>query len=1077
MPPGARQALSRFGSDMGDESMSSMSPPWEGGEPACQRIPGVIEACAARFPEKVAIRMQRDRGPATFTYRELAERFRVGARRLEEAGLRPGDRVVLASEALPEWPVAYLAVSQAQGTVAALDPGLPPADLLKLIELAQPRLLLLSRAVAARLGHHGWPGLAIEDLCGPSPCVPPLASARDDPDADPELASLLFTSGTSGQPKGVLLTHQGFVATTEQVLVQTGVNHESEVLDIAPFHHVYGFVAVMLASLTSGATITLLPAVRPDLIMAALQETGTTLLPAVPRLLDLLLSGIERKVEERGWLGRAFFSAASGFTGLARSRLGFNPGPVLFRSVVSRMGGRLRHLGSAGAPLSSETAAKLERLGFVVHEAYGLTETSGSGATSSSHNRRAGSPGRATTGVEIRIDGANNAGEGEICIRGPGVMRSYFRDPAATARVLRDGWFHTGDLGRLDGEGYLTVIGRSDELIVTSAGKKAAPFDVEQRYQDLPLVKELAVLGLRPPGARGDEIHLAIVLDVAAGNGCPQAVLRGEVEDAVARRALSTATYLRPQRVHFVDEIPKTMKLSIKRHELRRVLLARLAADTGLGDAPAVDEGLPLGATEEKLVALCKEVLEVSKVERDSNLLQLGMDSMHVILLCQRIDDVLGVSIPPERLYATPRLSELAKAIDNGEILPAEVDYAAEAMLDPAITVTRAQVVTRSRRILLTGASGFLGSFLLRDMLELTDATIYCLVRAKDPMDGRERLRTAVERFGVERVSLDERVVVVPGELERPALGLGAAAYEELAGSIDTIFHAAARVDWIRPYADMKAANVTGTEEIIRFACHRLTKPLHLVSTLWVFPASWPTGTVCESDRPLLRDHESGYAQSKAVAEHMVWEAHRRGLPVTVHRMGFIANASAQQSMKLSDFIPAMIEDAIRLRCLPSVETRFELVPVDVISRQIVGLALSPTSLGRAFHLNNPDRASTSELASALHELGFDIERVPYAEWTRRILAAPHNALYPLFPFVAAHNESVLDRYNTFTVKNATTHEALSTIDPSLVENVPLVRDIVQAVAVALARAGRVPPTSRLPSPRKAPAAAEALGS
>jgi thioester reductase-like protein len=427
---------------------------------------------------------------------------------------------------------------------------------------------------------------------------------------------------------------------------------------------------------------------------------------------------------------------------------------------------------------------------------------------------------------------------------------------------------------------------------------------------------------------------------------------------------------------------------------------------------------------------------------------------MHVLLMCQRVQEVFGVQMPPERLFQTPLVSELAAVIDSGECAVKPIDWEAEAKLDPAITVPSGAPAQRPREVLLTGATGFLGSFILRDLLELTEAKIHCLVRAKDPSEGMGRIRAALEQFGVERCNLEGRVVAVTGDLGQPRMGLTEATFDELGETIEAVYHPAAKVDWIRPYADLRTANVIGTHEVIRFACWRKMKPLHAVSTLWVFPASWLGGVVAESDRPLLSGHESGYSQSKAIAEHLVWEAHRRGLPVTVHRMGFIANASGDQSMKLSDFIPCLIEDAVRLKCLPSTETQFELVPVDYISRQVVRLSLVPESIGKAFHLTNRDKATTSALVSAIRESGHTIEQVSYEEWKQQIRSDPKCALYPLYPFVASYDEATLARYLNLKIVDDVAVATLLRRDRELVERMPSVRNVVRAILGCLARQG-----------------------
>ncbi|HEY3445905.1 MAG TPA: AMP-binding protein [Myxococcales bacterium] len=631
-----------------------------------------LEQAAGRYGAKIALRLRKNGELRTLTWSELLQRIHAAAAALEAAGLRPGDRVVLHAENSPDWLIANYAVLKARGTVVPLDANLPAADLAILLKAAEARLVLFSRAQAPKHVDTGCtaPQLVLEDrLCCATPSVPALAPAKDDPDADPELASIIFTSGTSGRPKGVMLTHSNLLyAGCDGIWNMWGVNDQDELLLVLPLHHIFAGI-IQIGALAAGATMTLVEAVRGDLIVAAMQETHTTLLPGVPRLFELIYGNIQRTVAQKGAVTRALFATMKFATRAVRRRTPFNPGPKLFKKVFNQFGGARLRLVSAGAPGSIEVMKGFESMGFSFLEGYGMSETSAAACGSWFRNRRLGRVGHAVPGSEVQIFQPNTAGEGELRVKGRGVMRGYFREPEMTAQVLKDGWYSSGDLGRMDRKGYFKIVGRLDELIVTPAGKKASPDDVERHYKGIEGVKELAVVGM-PCGDRpGEEIHAAVVLDPAAAAGVDAAQLRTKVEAEFNERAPEIVSYLRVQRVHFVDEIPKTTKLSVKRKELRKLLESEAKPTKAAADEPAVAE--QRDALEERVVALVSQFVPPSSRRgtlslRSALQFDLGIDSLGRLELASAIEEEFGV--PMDELGPSiHRVADLVAAVRKAQ--------------------------------------------------------------------------------------------------------------------------------------------------------------------------------------------------------------------------------------------------------------------------------------------------------------------------------------------------------------------------------------------------------------------------
>ncbi|MFT3768582.1 MAG: AMP-binding protein [Minicystis sp.] len=372
-----------------------------------------------------------------------------------------------------------------------------------------------------------------------------------------------------------------------------------------------------------------------------MEQTGTTVLPGPPRLFELLLTSIRTELGKTPKPVRAAAAAMQKATRFARDRVGVNPGKAFFRKVHAKMGGRLQSFFSGGAALPMEVRRGLEDFGFEILEGYGLTETVAGVCSNSPAANRAGTVGRPLTGVEVRIANPDVSGQGEIWVRGPVVMKGYFRDPEATAEVMREGgWFRTGDLGKLDKDGFLSITGRIKEIIITSSGKNVAPEEVEQQYRGIDAVRDLAVLGMPSATRHGEEIHAAVV--AASGSGDAAA----RVEEAIAARSAKVPSHLRIQRVHVVTEIPRTSTLKVRRAALREQLLA--SAPAGERRAAAAVEAQDEMA--EKVLRVVRDVVEADAkglaITAASTLVfDIGLDSLGQVALASRLGDAFGIAI------------------------------------------------------------------------------------------------------------------------------------------------------------------------------------------------------------------------------------------------------------------------------------------------------------------------------------------------------------------------------------------------------------------------------------------------
>ncbi|MFT3917138.1 MAG: AMP-binding protein [Anaeromyxobacteraceae bacterium] len=483
----------------------------------------LFEAACERWPDRIALRMEgahKDR----FTFaevRRLADRI---SGHLRASGVAKGDRVLLASENRPEWAIAYFGILRAGAAAVPVDPLLTEKELANLWRSAGAKLGLLSEDAAERnpglevLAAAAVPGARAvtfaEALETGGPAAPPVRSAPED------LASLIFTSGTTGTPKGVMLSHRNFASLVARLSAIFDLGPGDGMLSVLPLHHTFEFACGLLVPFSRGTEVAYLDELTADRISDALGSGRVTAMIGVPALWSLLHRKITQELAAKpGLVEQAFELLQDANAKLRDSSLGWNLGKVLFWPIHRRFGGRLRILVSGGSALDPEVQKAFLDYGFDLYEGYGLTETSPVLAVSTPDGDiPSGSVGPAIQGVELRIHEPDGEGVGEVIARGPNVMLGYWRggeqsgvDPELTGQVMKDGWFHTGDLGKLDADGNLTLVGRKKDVIIDANGKNVYPDEVEEAYREPDLVKDLCVVGL--PDGTGEKVAMVLVPD------------------------------------------------------------------------------------------------------------------------------------------------------------------------------------------------------------------------------------------------------------------------------------------------------------------------------------------------------------------------------------------------------------------------------------------------------------------------------------------------------------------------------------------------------------------------------------
>lgn len=408
------------------------------------------------------------------------------------------------------------------------------------------------------------------------------------------------------------------------------------------------------------------------------------------------------------------------------------------------------------------------------------------------------------------------------------------------------------------------------------------------------------------------------------------------------------------------------------------------------------------------------KVLKLSQLpDPQQGLFDMGMDSLMAVELVNLLRAQLQVELPVMEfmqasniaMLASLLLNQLTPDVSSFELTANALNLNDEAVLDNSIYPETANAVeAENTSIFLTGASGFLGAFLLHELLEQTEANIYCLVRAADAGLGWRKIQKNLESYCLWKEHYSSRIMPIIGDLSQPRLGLSAEKFDKMASLIDVIYHNGAVLNFVYPYSTLKTTNVLGTQEVLRLACQFKVKPLHYVSTDAVFDSSSYYGKEVKETEPILHTEaiDLGYTQSKWVAEKIVTIARDRGLPVTIYRPPLIAGDSQTGIWNTDDFTCRFIKGCIQLGSIPSMNCGITLVPVDYISRAIVYLSQQKESSGKVFHLNNPNYSSWKKVAKWIDTFGYPVRQVSYEEWEAELtktVASGNNALTGLLPF------------------------------------------------------------------------------
>jgi long-chain acyl-CoA synthetase len=638
----------------------------------------LFETSTKRHATRVAMRIERDGRNEQYTYADLRELATRAAGFLASEGIKPGDRVMLVSHNAPEWGMTYFGVLKTGASCIPVDPESSIDEIMNFARAGAAAGIVLSekldkqhselreKLTAAGLSPTIWtfdqvfalPDKQTEDER--IALLPARVTAQS-------LASLIFTSGTTGRPKGVMLSHRNLTSMVSMLSSVFDMSTRDGVLSVLPLHHTFEFSTGFLTPLSRGAQITYLPELNSDALARAIKNGHVTGMVGVPALWELLHRRIKNRLFERSdWIGKTAETMIKANAWL-RDNTPLNLGPIVFYPIHEGLGGRIRYFISGGSALSETIQKDFQGLGFTILEGYGLTEASPVLTVTRPENRMlTGSVGRPLPGIEVKISDPDATGVGEVIARGPNVMLGYYSDENATRNALVERWLYTGDLGKLDDDGNLFLVGRSKEIIVDTNGKNVYPDELEEIYLNSPNVKELSIVGL--PDGIGEKVACLVVADDEYDITLSRAELRRRVEEHFREVSASLPYYKRVKVLHFTDiELPRTATRKVKRGEVLTILqgLQALEADNKSGSAARSDKSAD--AESRWLIGIVANVSNrpQGEISVTSRLADLGFDSLMFVELASAIENAGGSVTAPERLSEAQDLRELASVVSR----------------------------------------------------------------------------------------------------------------------------------------------------------------------------------------------------------------------------------------------------------------------------------------------------------------------------------------------------------------------------------------------------------------------------
>ena len=947
-------------------------------------LQGFVKDIAERYQDRDAYRYLVDGHIVNRTYKDLEKDVFSLATWLKKSGYERKHIAILGGTSY-EWIVSFLAVACSNNVVIPLDKMLPKEDIFNLLAMGDVEFVFYSDEFASFfLENNG----ELELMCFNDPRFQGALKTRAEalPVINPkEMTELLFTSGTTGVSKGVMLSQENIMANINEIArmdFTSNLKSDPVVMSVLPIHHTFELTVDNLGTLNCGATICINDKMENIVSNMQLFKPGVILVvPAIAevfykKLKEAMSKGKEKRLVR---VAKCVSKVLRVFRIDARRRL--------YKKVIDRLGGNITNIIVGGAALRPEVVEFFAQFGINMYQGYGLTECAPLVAAENPSVSRTGSVGKIVSYLEHKVV------DGEILVKGPGIMLGYYKNEEATKEAIdADGWFHTGDLGHFDDDGFLHITGRSKNLIILDNGKNVYPEELEAKIKPFSGVKDVMVY------AEGNRIAALIVPTLYTDRE-----IRKSIEEEIRQLNENLPTYQKITATNFVSwELPKTTTLKTKRKETIERLQEQLHKEKVEYVAPETEE-------QKRIADAFGQVLDKKKVGMYDDFFELGGDSLSAFETAA----ILGIQAQDIYEYSTPeKLARSMSLKSHEEDKEGNIDVNSLIMHNPNL-----EYESDPKYILLTGATGFLGAHILWQLLK-KKMNVVCLVRSE------ERLySTMKEYFPKEFEFMSYKVI--KGDIEKEHFGLNRESYERLVSRVDMVIHTAANVQHAGHYSDFERTNVIGTQNVIDF-CKDANAVLQHTSTASVCGA----GTVSQTNPDAVFDEncldigqnyvQNVYIHSKYKAEERVLMARNEGLKVNIFRIGNLTwrmyDGMFQKNAQDNGFI-GRCKGLLKVKVYSDElnEYPIDFTAVDECATAFVLLALH-NRVNNIYHLYNPNMYSVENLTKRLL---IHCKRVPQKVFESRVkdkIQDKEVAILSFYSSIAAASKNITMR-NDFTLR------------------------------------------------------------
>ncbi len=910
--------------------------------PRHSSVPELFEETAEKWPHKEALRFSEK----TTTYIELNQKANQLARYLQKCGVKKHDFVGIYLERSDNLAIALLAILKLGAVYVPIDESYPDQRKQYMIEHTGLKVLITHHSFTKKFSQKNIHLIDLEDKNFTT-----LNNANLNEQINPfDLAYINYTSGSTGQPKGVEYTHLGIIRLLKNPRWMK-LKETDRMLQISNISFDM-LAAEVWGALLNGATLCIYPQKR-----FSPSELGAFIL--------------QEKVSHLYLTARLFV--------------------LMVEEALSSLK-KVRVFASTGEAMSAQSAtvAYQKLPSCQILNVYGPTEnhiTTTYTVTSESSHVPIGRP---VEGTQVYVLDAHRqlvpiGVYGELYAGGDGLARGYLKDPIKTDEKFISNPFgqgklyRTGDLVRLLPDGNLDYLGRLDTQ-VKILGFRIELSEVEGVIQEHESVADCIVVAQK---TGHHENHLVVYIEKKETKTL-------HIDEIRAYTAKKLPKYAIPSHFVLVEKFPLTPngKIDKKKLPLPKITSKQKASQS------------PLSFTEQILSEIWSRLLKVPNIDRHDDFFHIGGHSILAMQLNSILRKEFQIEIPISLIFEESTLEKYAHRIDQLRIKGTKsktqhVSFDSwrnqEAILDPTIHAKAALPTlptqySHPKKIFLTGATGFVGAFFLKELIEKTDAKIYCLVRANTKQEALQRIKNTLKQYSIWKPKYQHRMIAVPGSLEKPLLGLDPKEFQKISKEIDSIFHIGAFVNHAMSYERHKMANVFGTQEILRLSSTYRLKPLHFISTIAVVDGIKKEPISEDADIEKSKNLSNGYVQSKWVAEKLILIARRRGIPCTIFRLPRVSGDSKIGSGPTSDFLWRLIQASLILKTAPRVDFYDDLTPVDYICRAIHSISKNPEWINSQFHVISPRPILYMSLFKLLKKFGYSLTFTDLSTWQKILI-------------------------------------------------------------------------------------------